>query len=83
MIDEKSWAEFQDSGMLWWVNRILHTFGWAIVLEVDTDTKNINRAYPARCKFRGFSHDCEEDGFRKVSRFMAENHEVLLAEADE
>lgn len=34
MVVEKSWDEFRNSGLLWWINMILHTFGWAI--EVDT-----------------------------------------------
>lgn len=27
MVNKKSWKEFRDSGMLWWINMILHTFG--------------------------------------------------------
>jgi hypothetical protein len=25
MVDKKTWKEFRDSGMLWWINMILHT----------------------------------------------------------
>ena len=35
MVDKKTWREFRDSGFLWWINMILHTFGWAIVLQTD------------------------------------------------
>lgn len=49
----KSWQEFRATGMLWWVNRALHLFGWAIVVEVD-DAGEVADAYPARVKFRGF-----------------------------
>ena len=35
MIDKKTWQEFKDSGLLWWINMILHTFGWAIVFEIS------------------------------------------------
>ena len=35
MIIEKSWEEFRDSGFLWWVNMILHTFGWAITVKME------------------------------------------------
>lgn len=34
-MEEKSWKEFRESGFLWWINMILHTFGWAIVVEVE------------------------------------------------
>lgn len=27
MVVEKSWDEFRNSGLLWWINMILHTFG--------------------------------------------------------
>lgn len=33
MVKKQSWERFQASGMLWWANRILHVFGWAIVFE--------------------------------------------------
>ena len=52
MINKISWKEFKDSGMLWWINMILHTFGLAIVLDMeDGEIKNV---YPARVKYRGF-----------------------------
>ena len=35
MVNKKSWDEFRNNGLLWWINMILHTFGWAIVTEID------------------------------------------------
>ena len=35
MVDKRTWDEFRTSGFLWWINQILHTFGWAIVIEVE------------------------------------------------
>lgn len=32
---------------------ILHTFGWAITVEIEDDG-TISDAYPARVRFRGF-----------------------------
>jgi hypothetical protein len=80
MIDQKSWKEFKDAGMLWWINMILHTFGWAIVYEFENDV--ITDVYPARVKFRGFSNEVVEDGYKKVSKFMLENAEELLSESE-
>ena len=69
-MEEKTWEEFRTSGMLWWINRILHTFGWAIVIEYDGNPAVEVRAYPARVDYRGFSRDDEEKGYQNVSTFL-------------
>lgn len=79
MIDKKTWREFRDSGFLWWINMILHTFGWAIVLQ--TDNGKIINAYPVRVKYRGFNMKSTENGYIKVSEYMDENSKELLEEA--
>lgn len=61
MIEKKTWREFKDAKMLWWINRLLHTFGWAIVLDMENG--EITAAYPARVKFRGFDEKSESEGF--------------------
>jgi len=35
MIRKKTWEEFRDTGLFWFINMILHAFGWAIVLVKD------------------------------------------------
>lgn len=79
MVDKKTWREFRDSGFLWWINMILHTFGWAIVLQ--TDNGKIINAYPVRVKYRGFNMKSTENGYIKVSEYMDENSKELLEEA--
>ena len=79
MLTESSWKEFFDSGLLWWINRSLHLFGWAIVLEFEG--AEILRAYPAKTAFRGFSGDLETEGFIKLTNHMAENMPRLLEDA--
>ncbi len=69
---KKKWEDFQDSGLLWWINRILHTFGWAIVLVQEADG-SISSAYPARVSYRGFSEERDEIGYAKVEKHMVEN----------
>ncbi len=81
MIEKKSWKEFRDSGFLWWINMILHTFGWAIVCEIEND--EIINVYPARIKFRGFDNKSNTEGYIKVSEYMKENAEELLKESEE
>ena len=82
MVDKRDWAEFRDSGLLWWINTMLHTFGWAIVFEFD-DNKNITNVYPARVKFRGFGDKQVEEGCQKVSKYMMDNAEELYKESCE
>lgn len=81
MIEKKSWNEFRESGLLWWINMILHTFGWSIVIDMkDGDIINV---YPARVKFRGFNEEGNTKGYIKVSNYLNENSEQLLKEANE
>lgn len=75
MIEEKTWSEFRNSGLLWWVNRTLHLFGWALVVELEED--KITRVYPARCKFRGFSEEIETEGFARLTQYLKENIDTL------
>ena len=81
MVTKKTWKEFRESGFLWLINMILHTFGWAIVVDVD-DNGEITDAYPARVKFRGFGEKNNTEGYIKVSQYMKENVSDLLEEAE-
>ena len=81
MVTKKTWKEFRESGFLWWINMILHTFGWAIVVDID-DNGKITDAYPARVKFRGFGEKNNTEGYIKVSHYMKENISDLLEEAE-
>lgn len=75
MVEKKEWKEFIDSGLLWWINMILHTFGWAITYTIE-DGK-VKEVYPARVKFRGFSEEISSEGYVKVSEYIKENADTL------
>ena len=79
-VTKKTWTEFREIGLLWFINTILHMFGWAIVVEVDNG--EVINAYPARVAFRGFSEESTTSGYQKVSKWMAENAAELLDEAE-
>lgn len=81
MTTKKTWKEFRESGFLWWINMILHTFGWAIVVDVE-DNGEVTNAYPARVKFRGFKDKNNTEGYIKVSQYMKDNVSELLEEAE-
>lgn len=80
MIDKKSWSEFRTSGMLWFVNMILHTFGWALVLDRN-DNGEIVGCFPARVKFRGFNVNSNTKGYIAVSEYLKNNINDILEEA--
>ena len=80
MVEKKTWKEFRDIGFLWWINMILHTFGWAIC--VDFDNGEVVDAYPARVKYRGFIENNNTAGYIKISKYMKENASDLLEEAE-
>lgn len=80
-VKRSTWQQFRECGMLWWINMILHTFGWSIVLALDGDI--VKDAYPARVKFRGFYTKNNTEGYIKVSQYMKENAGILLEEAKE
>ena len=82
MIEKKSWKEFRNNGLLWWINMILHTFGWAIVVDTEDDG-TITDVYPARVKFRGFSEKNNTDGYIKVSQYLKDNADDILKEAND
>lgn len=83
MFEEKTWDEFRKTGLLWWINMVLHTFGWAICLEYDEETEEFIQAYPVRTNIRGFSEDMNTEGYIKVSEYMAETAETLHEESKE
>jgi hypothetical protein len=74
MIKRATWGEFRQTGLLWWVNRGLHLFGWAIVLIVEDDGGEVTEAYPARVSFRGFSGQEEAEGFTKLTAYLKEQY---------
>ena len=72
MVKKDNWEEFRNSKLLWFVNRTLHVFGWAIILVID-DNGKCTEAYPARVKFRGFDEKSETEGFYGLTKYLEEN----------
>lgn len=79
MIERKTWDEFRNCKMLWWINTFLSVFGWSIIVSVQ-DGK-VAEAYPARVTCRGFDEEENEKGYIGVSKFLKENTDELLKEA--
>ena len=81
MVNKRSWDEFRSTGLIWFVNTILHMFGWALVISVG-DCGEVVEAYPARVKFRGFSETINTAGYQMVTDFLANHIEDLQQEAN-
>ena len=82
MVAKKTWNEFRETGLVFLINSILHVFGWAIVLELDSKG-NVLNAYPSRVKFRGFSHNVMSASYQKITEYLQENIGDLMEEASD
>jgi hypothetical protein len=82
-MEKKTWEEFQKCGLLWFVNRLIHIFGWAIVVETvknESGEREVVQVYPARVDVRGFTRNAEEEGFYEITKYLSENSKDLLDE---
>jgi hypothetical protein len=81
---QQAWTAFRRAGLLWFVNRILHVFGWAIIVEIGTEHPvegEVVCAYPKRVGWRGFSEHEEGEGFAAVSKYLVDLSPQLSKEA--
>ena len=83
MIDKRTWDEFQNTGLLMFVNTFLHIFGWAICLDLDENTRKVKEVFPARTKFRGFGDESQDRAYRKVSNYMRDHADDLVNEVED
>jgi hypothetical protein len=80
MVERKSWSEFRSAGLLWLINSTLHLFGWSIVVEIEDG--EVKDCYPARVKYRGFENADNDEGYRKVTGYLADNIKDLQKETE-
>jgi hypothetical protein len=81
MVTKKEWTDFRRTGLVLFINQVLHIFGWALVFEIEND--EVKNVYPARVKFRGFDEESTADAYKKISLYMADNANDLNAECSE
>ena len=81
MLDQKTWEEFQNTGLLWLVNTFLHTFGWTLMTQVDDDG-NIIGGVACRTDFRFFTTDINDEGYLKVTDWLKENIDMLEGDVE-
>ena len=71
-LERKTCQEFRDTGLLCFINHILHAFGWAIVYDVKEDV-----FYPARTKFRGFAEESQSKSYKQIASYMKNTADEL------
>lgn len=79
-IQKRTWKEFRENGLLWYVNSLLHVFGWAIVVECEKDSEIPIAIYPVRTKYRGFSQGVNFGGMYALTKYMKKNADSLIAD---
>ena len=79
-LELRTWSEFKEQGFLWFVNSILHVFGWAIATREDTNSEELI-AQVYRTKFRGFPEETNTRGYALIAEYMKNNADVLYDEA--
>ena len=77
-VNKMTWIDFQESGLLWFINTILHMFGWAICVNPENNT-----AFPAKVIFRGFTEKDNTEGYKKVTQHIAFNIQQLLEDSED
>ena len=82
MATKKTWTEFRSTGLLLFINQILHAFGWSIVFEIGDDGE-IKTVYPARVKFRGFDEKSVSEEYAKIGKYLKDNSEEMFYETNE
>lgn len=78
-ISKKTWSDFRSTGLFAFINSILHAFGWVIVIEVDDNGKVIT-TFPARTKYRGFSEEDQDEYYKNIGQYLADNATELNEE---
>ena len=81
-LKRKKWKEFRESGLLWWINMILHTFGWAITMTLDEE-ENVIDVYPSRTKYRGFPEESNTKGYKDITNHLHQNIDELKEEVED
>jgi len=82
---EESWLDFRNSGMLFLANQLLHVFGWCLVFEAPKGKSDSEptRVFAARTKYRGFSEESTERGYKNLSNYMLRAASAIHEETHE
>ena len=82
-VDQRTWKELRETGLLLLINQFLHIFGWAIVMRYSEEDDRLLDVFPARVKHRSFRAEAIYSSYRKIATYMKNNAENLEKEAYE
>ena len=74
---------FRATGLMFLVNQFLHAFGYAICVQTPGKIGGQPRLAVMRTKYRGFNYQAQDEGYKKIAEFMADNGGRLLEEVAE
>ena len=74
--NKRTWSEFRNNGLLWYVNTLLNIFGWSITISINEDG-DVCTAYPSRTISRGFARESNQRGYRLLTKFMLDNMDEI------
>lgn len=80
-MEKKSWKEFLDTGLLMYINQVLHAFGWAISYSLS-DKGEIESVYPVRTKYKGFNGKAIRTNYKRISKYLSDNADTFKDEAE-
>jgi hypothetical protein len=81
-ITRTTWREFKKTKLLWLINSILQIFGWAILLQYDSDTNEICDVYPARIKHRKDSEESNIAEHENLMWYLQNNIQIFVDSFD-
>jgi hypothetical protein len=79
--EQEALRAFIDTGLLWFINRTLHVFGYALCYKEDEETGVLSSLYVSRVTYRGFEMEAEDDGYERVARYLRDQSTALYDEA--
>lgn len=78
----RPWKEFRSTGLVLFVNQLLHVFGWALIFELNKEGGDVVDVYPARVKFRGFGGPAVWESYERITKYLKENIDDLDKEVN-
>jgi hypothetical protein len=76
----RSWEEFRETGLLYFINSFLHIFGWEITAYIDGEGKTVE-CCPTQTDFREINIDSAKLSYKKLARYMKDHSHKLWATA--
>ncbi|MGL5913616.1 MAG: hypothetical protein ACRCZB_05570 [Bacteroidales bacterium] len=75
--EKENWEEFRNTGLLWYINTILHVFGWCIQISIDNGKYSV---MPVRTNYRGFPNESNDRGYKRVTEYLKNSIDSLIDE---